>query len=116
MTRDLRSGRAETNALREVWIEAAKLARERRVPLPRTSQDLDPTESTLRRWRRKAAAAPPSAFPGHGRPRAALAEIAALKKEVSELKPAPDILKKGRNWSAMGPSASGDAFPVRPGT
>lgn len=73
-------------------------------------------QSVLRRWMREAAAAPSSAFPGHGQQRAELAEIAALKKEVAKLKAERDILKKGRHWSAIGPSDNGDAFFAREAT
>lgn len=70
---------------REFKIEVVKLATERGVSVPQASRDLDLAESVLRRWMREAAAAPTSAFPGHGRQRAELAEIAALKKEVAKL-------------------------------
>lgn len=81
-------------------IEAVKLVTERGVSVPQASRDLDLTESVLRRWMREAAAAPSSAFPGHGQQRAELAEIAALKKEVAKLKAERDILKKAAAFFA----------------
>ena len=59
------------------------LATERVVSVPQARRDLDPAESVLPRWLRAAAAAPIAAFPGHGRPRAELAEIAAPTKKVA---------------------------------
>jgi transposase len=41
-----------------------------------------------------------SAFPGSGRQRDELAEIAALKKEVAKLKAERDILKKAAAYFA----------------
>ena len=101
---------------REFKTEAVKLATERGVPVPQANRDLELAKSVLRRWMRKAAAAPTPAFPGHGQHRAELAEIAALKKEVAKLKAERDILKKGRHWSAIGPSDNGDAFFAREAT
>lgn len=85
---------------REFKIEAVKLVTERGVSVPQASRDLDLSESVLRRWMREAAAAPTSAFPGHGQQRAELAEIAALKKEVAKLKAERDILKKAAAFFA----------------
>ena len=65
---------------------------------------------------RPGAAASTSATPGHGQPRAELAEIAALKTEVAKLEAERDILKKGRHWRATGPSDTGDAFLARDAT
>lgn len=65
---------------------------------------------------REAAMSPTSSFPGHGQQRTEVAEIAALKKEVAKLKAERDILKKGRQWSAIGPSDNGDAFFAREAT
>ena len=85
---------------REFKTEAVKLVTERGVSVPQASRDLDLAESVLRRWMREAAAAPTSAFPGHGQQRAELAEIAALKKEVAKLKAERDILKKAAAFFA----------------
>src|SRR5271166_4582205 len=78
----------------EFNTEAVKLVTERGVSVARAARDLDLAESVLRRWMRELAAAPTTAFPGHGQQRADLAEIAALKKEVAKLKAERDILKK----------------------
>jgi transposase len=75
-------------------IEAVKLVTECGVSVARACRDLDVAKNVFRRWLREAAAAPASAFPGNGRQRDELAEIAALKKEVAKLKAERDILKK----------------------
>ncbi len=67
-------------------FETVKLVTERGVAVAQAARDLDLAESLLRRWVREAAEAPVNAFPGNGQQRADLAEIAALKKEVSKLK------------------------------
>jgi transposase len=85
---------------REYKIEAVKLVTERGVSVAQACRDLDVAESVFRRWLREAAAAPVSAFPGNGRQRDELAEIAALKKEVAKLKAERDILKKAAAYFA----------------
>ena len=64
------------------------------VSVAQASRDLDIAESVLRRWMREATAARVTAFPGNGLQRAELAEITALKKEVTKLKAERNILKK----------------------
>ena len=78
---------------KEFKFEAVKFVTERGVAVAQAARDLDLAESVLRRWMREAAVAPITAFPGNGRKRAELAEIAALKKEVAKLKAERDILK-----------------------
>jgi transposase len=85
---------------REYKIEAVKLVTERGVSVAQACRDLDVAESVFRRWLREAVAAPVSAFPGNGRQRDELAEIAALKKEVAKLKAERDILKKAAAYFA----------------
>ena len=101
---------------REFKIEAVKLVTERGVSVAQACRDLELAESVLRRWMREAAEAPISVFPGNGQQRAELAEIATLKTEVAKLRAERDILKKGRHWSAIGPSDNGDAFFAREAT
>ncbi|GBQ44489.1 transposase [Acidocella aminolytica 101 = DSM 11237] len=84
----------------EFKTEAVKLVTERGVSVAQAARDLDLAESVLRRWMRELAAAPATAFPGHGQQRADLAEIAALKKEVAKLKAERDILKKAAAFFA----------------
>ena len=85
---------------REFKIEAVKLVTERGVTVAQACRDLDLAESVLRRWMREAMATPAMAFPGNGQQRADLAEIAALKKEVTRLKAERDILRKAAAYFA----------------
>ncbi len=72
--------------MKEFKFEAVKLVTDRGVAVSQASRDLDIAESVLRRWIREAIAAPLAAFRGNGLQRADMAEIAALKKEVAQLK------------------------------
>lgn len=83
----------------EFKTEAVKLTTEQGVSVAQVAHDLDLAESVLQRWMRELAAGPMTAFPGHGQQTVDLAEIAALKKEVSELKATRDIRKKARDSS-----------------
>lgn len=77
---------------KEVKIEAMRRVQEHGVAVVQASRDLEVAESVLRRWIREADAAPASACPGKGQQRAELAAIAALKKEVIQLKAGRAIL------------------------
>ena len=85
---------------REFKVEAVKLVRDRGVAVAQASRDLEVAESVLRRWMRELTTAPAAAFPGNGQMRADLAEIAALKKEVTRLRAERDILKKAAAFFA----------------
>ena len=84
----------------ELNFEAVQLATERGVSVAQAARDLDLAESVLRRWMRDGSAAPVTAFPGNGQPRAELVEIAALKKEVAKLKAERDIPQKAAAYFA----------------
>ena len=79
---------------RESKIEAVRLVRERRVSVAQAARDLDVHENLLRKWIKQLADDPLKAFPGHGKMKAAGAEIAQLKREVQKLRAERDILKK----------------------
>lgn len=81
---------------REFKIEAVKLVTERGVSVSQACRAPERAESVLRRRMGEAAWAPATAFPGNGQQRAELAEIAALKKEVTKLKAKRDIKKLRR--------------------
>lgn len=85
---------------REFKIEAVRLVTDRGVAVAQAARDLDLAESVRRRWMRELTATPSTAFPGNGRMRADLAEIAALKKEVARLRAERDILKKAAAFFA----------------
>ena len=74
--------------------------RERGVSVAQASRDLDVHEKLLRTWVKQLAHDPLEAFPGHGRMKAAEAEIAQLRREVQELKAERDILKKAAAYFA----------------
>jgi len=85
---------------REFKVEAVRLVRERGVSVAQAARDLDVHENLLRNWVKQFADDPLEAFPGHGRMKAAEAEIAQLKREVQKLKAERDILKKAAAYFA----------------
>lgn len=85
---------------REFKVEAVRLVRERRVSVAQAARDLDVHENLLRKWVKQLAEDPLEAFPGHGKMKAAEAEIAQLKREVQKLKAERDILKKAAAYFA----------------
>lgn len=85
---------------REFKVEAVRLVRERGVSVARAARDLDVHENLLRKWVKQLADDPLEAFPGHGKMKAAEAEIAQLKREVQKLKAERDILKKAAAYFA----------------
>jgi len=84
----------------EFKVEAVRLVRERGVSVAQASRDLDVHENLLRKWVKDFVDDPREAFPGHGRMKAAEAEIAQLKREVQKLKAERDILKKAAAYFA----------------
>ncbi len=85
---------------REFKVEAVRLVRERNVSVAQAARDLDVHENLLRKWVKQLADDPLEAFPGHGKMKAAEAEIAQLKREVQKLKAERDILKKAAAYFA----------------
>ena len=85
---------------REFKVEAVRLVRERGVSVAQAARDLGVHENLLRKWVKQFADDPLEAFPGHGRMKAAEAEIAQLKREVQKLKAERDILKKAAAYFA----------------
>ena len=85
---------------REFKVEAVRLVRDRRVSVAQAARDLDVHENLLRKWVKQLADDPLEAFPGHGKMKAAEAEIAQLKREVQKLKAERDILKKAAAYFA----------------
>ena len=85
---------------REFKVEAVRLVRDRRVSAAQAARDLDVHENLLRKWVKQLADDPLEAFPGHGKMKAAEAEIAQLKREVQKLKAERDILKKAAAYFA----------------
>jgi transposase len=85
---------------REFKVEAVRLVRDRGVSVAQAARDLDVHENLLRKWVKQLADDPLEAFPGHGKMKAAEAEIAQLKREVQKLKAERDILKKAAAYFA----------------
>jgi transposase len=85
---------------REFKVEAVRLVRDRGVSVAQAARDLDVHENLLRKWVKQFAADPLEAFPGHGRMKAAEAEIERLRREVQKLKTERDILKKAAAYFA----------------
>lgn len=85
---------------REFKVEAVRLVRDRGVSVAQAARDLDVHENLLRKWVKQLADDPLEAFPGHGKMKAAEAEIARLKREVQKLKAERDILKKAAAYFA----------------
>jgi transposase len=97
---------------REFKIEAVRLVRDRGVAVAQAARDLDVAGSVLRRWMRELTAAPAAAFPGNGPMRADLAEIAALKKAVAQLRAECDILRKAAAFLAREATRDSPVPPV----
>ena len=85
---------------REFKVEAVHLLRNRGVSTAQAARDLDVHENLLRKRVKQSADDPLEAFPGHGKMKAAEAEIAQLKREVQKLKAERDILKKAAAYFA----------------
>ena len=68
--------------------------------MAQAARDLDVHENLLRKWVKQFPDDPLEAFPGHGRMKAAEAEIAQLKREVQRLKAERDIQKKAAAYFA----------------
>lgn len=78
---------------REFKVEAVRLVRDRGVSAAQAARDLDVHENLLRKWVMVLADDLLEAFPGHGKMKAAEAEIAAqLKREVQKSKAESGIL------------------------
>ena len=85
---------------REFKLEAVRLVTERGVAVAQAAKDLDVHENVLRKWVRELREEPQEAFPGNGKQKAQVAEIARLRKEVAKLKMERDILKKAAAYFA----------------
>jgi transposase len=85
---------------REFKVEAVRLVRDRGVSVAQAARDLDVHENVIRKWVKDFKADPLEAFPGHGKMKAAEAEIERLRREVQKLKIERDILKKAAAYFA----------------
>jgi transposase len=79
---------------REFKIEAAKLSYNSDKPVEEIAKDLGVSQSSLNRWRSEYRADPDQAFPGNGQMKERDAEVARLRKELTEARMENEILKK----------------------
>src|SRR3989338_6974944 len=85
---------------REFKQEAVRLVRERGVAMAQVARDLDVHVNLFRNWVRAHLADPTHAFPGEGQQKPEQAEVARLRREVTELRAERDILKKAAAYFA----------------
>lgn len=85
---------------REFKVEAVRLVKGQGVSCAEAARDLGLHPSVMYRWVREYGGDPQQAFPGHGQPGSAQAEITALRREVRKLKAERDILKKAAAYFA----------------
>ena len=85
---------------REFKLEAVRLIKDRGVGYTQASQDLGVRQSQLRSWVKAFADDRAQAFPGQGQMKPEQAEIARLRREVTQLKAGRDILKKAAAYFA----------------
>jgi len=85
---------------REFKLEAVQLLEEGRKPPADLARELGIQRNQLYKWQEQLQAQGDEAFPGHGRPPAAEAELARLKRENERLQEENDILKKAARYFA----------------
>jgi transposase len=78
----------------EFKLAAVKLVTEQGRSVAEAARSLGITEKILRRWKLALKSKGSDAFPGHGNPPAAEAEIRRLQEENRRLRAERDILKK----------------------
>ncbi len=74
--------------------EAVRLSQTTEKSVAQTAQDVGIRPKLLYRWRRESQDAGTGAFPGHGQLAAAEAAVAALQRELAQVRQERDILKK----------------------
>lgn len=85
---------------REFKLEAVRLLEEGRTPPADLARELGINRNQLYKWQEQLQARGENAFPGIGRPPAAEAEVARLRRENERLKEENDILKKAARYFA----------------
>jgi transposase len=79
---------------REFKIEAVRQLIEGGRGLSQAARDLNLNRTMLARWRKEYLLNPEGAFQGSGRRQPAEADLAALRREIAELREEREILKK----------------------
>lgn len=84
----------------EFKVAAVKLVTEQGRSIAEAARSLGVSEKILRKWKLALASKGSDAFPGHGNPPAAEAEICRLQEENKRLRMERDILKKATAFFA----------------
>ena len=84
----------------EFKVAAVKLVTEQGRSVAEAARSLGITEKLLRKWKLALSSKGADAFPGHGNPPAAEAEVRRLQEEVKRLRAERDILKKATAYFA----------------
>lgn len=80
---------------RQFKLSVSKLIIDEKMPVRELSEELNITDTTLRRWSKEYEELSDRAFPGNGSPKLSKDyEIVKLKKRIEELEMENDILKK----------------------
>jgi transposase len=87
-------GKRRRNFAREFKEETVRLITEGGRSISQVAEDLDISESVIRRWKKLHEADPRHAFPGKGRLKPEEEEIRRLKRELARVQEERDILKK----------------------
>lgn len=82
---------------RQFKLSVSKLIIDEKMPVRELSEELNITDTTLRRWSKEYEELSDRAFPGNGSPKLSKDyEIVKLKKRIEELEMENDILKNSK--------------------
>lgn len=89
-----------SNYTKEFKLEAIRLLESKEIAGTDLARELGVKREMLYRWQEEYHAKGPEAFPGRGRPPQNKDDVAALKRELAEVKEERDILKKAAIYFA----------------
>jgi len=89
-----------SNYTKEFKLEAIRLLESKKVAGTDLARELGVKREMLYRWQEEYHAKGPEAFPGRGRPPKNNDDLAALRRELAEVKEERDILKKAAIYFA----------------
>lgn len=89
-----------SNYTKEFKLEAIRLLESKKVAGTDLARELGVKREMLYRWQEEFHAKGPEAFPGRGRPPKNNDDLAALRRELAEVKEERDILKKAAIYFA----------------
>ncbi len=88
---------------RQFKLSVSKLIIDEKMPVRELSEELNITDTTLRRWSKEYEELSDRAFPGNGSPKLSKDyEIVKLRKRIEELEMENDILKKFQTFLKQG--------------